>query len=419
VVKLPKQAVTALSIMAASIVLAVLLFLMKSPPDTVEIKRQNLIVDVAVADKETLSIPVFSQGNVEPSTQTNLVSEVSGKVMEVAPQFETGGLVEAGSLLLTIDDRIYRAELKRAETAVATARSALVQEKGRARVARDDLMKYPRKYSSREALALALRKPQLAEAEARLESAEADRQQAKINLARTRIRAPYTGLIKARQVDLGQFVPTGSQVGQIFAVDRAEIRLPIPADRLPYLELPDSRHPDRTPAVELENDLGDRWKAKIVRTEGVLDTRSRVLFVVAEVQDPYRLNTPGQPLLAGSFVKAKIAGRKMSDLIALPRHILRTGNQVWVIDQQQQLSNRYVEVLKTEGDYVYIHDGLVEGDRICLSTIPNAVAGTSVEINTSRLTSSLHQEQTTETTATASPSRLNNSSIDTGSGATS
>ncbi len=389
--KLPKQAIAVTVIISFAVVVALILFALRPAPQEQELAPHELLIDVAIATKQSLTINVHSQGNVRPRTETNLAAEVAGQVIDVSPRFENGGLVEAGDILLRIDDRNYRAELKRAEAAVATAHSNLLQEKGRAAVAREDLKKYPRRHASKEARALALRLPQLNEAKARLNSALADRRQAEINLERTNIRAPYRGMIKSRQVDLGQFVATGSTVGQMFSVDTAEVRLPVPSDRLSYLQLPDSSGAGNQAKVILENDLGDRWPAKIVRSEGVLDERSRVLFVVAQVDDPYRLNSEGKPLRNGSFVKAEIEGRKIPDLVAVPRHILRTGNQLWVVDDKETLRNRDIKALRTEGKMVYVYEGLENNDRICLSSVPSAISGTAVRVNTSLPTSEFVQ----------------------------
>jgi len=397
---LPKQAIAVASIIGLSIVVAVILFALRPAPEQQDVEQHSLIIDVAIATKQALTINVSSQGTVQPRTETSLVTEVSGQVMDVSPKFENGGLVEQGEVLLRIDDRNYRAELKRAEAAVATAHSNLLQEKGRAAVAKEDLRKYPRRHASKEARALALRLPQLNEAKARLNSALADRRQAKINLDRTQIKAPYRGLIKMRQVDLGQFVSTGTPVGQMFSVDTAEVRLPVPTDRLAYLELPNNGQDDTYPRVILENDIGDRWPAEVVRSEGVLDERSRVLFVVARVNDPYRLENPGKPLLNGSFVKADIEGKKIDGLIAVPRHILRTGNQLWVVDDKQTLRNRDIKALRTEGKLVYVYEGLEEGDRICLSSVPSAISGTPVKVNSSMSTAELVKPQSESGMAT-------------------
>jgi len=389
VLKQSNQAVIVAIILILATIIAGAFYAMKPPAETITIVPPELIVDVAIAEKQTLSIAVNSQGNVLPRTQTTLVAEVSGKVVTVAPQFESGGLVEENTLLLAIDDRNYQVDLKRAEANLASAESNFLREKGLAAAARADLKKYPRKQATKDALSLALRKPQLKEAYAKLQAALADVSFAQNNLSRTEIRAPYRGMIKSRTVNLGQYVTTGSQLGQVFAIDRAEIRLPIPADRLRYLDLPSGSQPDAAPLVSIENDLGQQWQGKIVRTEGVLDERSRVLFAVAEISDPYRLDSEGDTLMMGSFVKAEISGKQIDQLIAIPRYILRTGNKVWVLDSEQKLSNRNVKTLRTEGSLVYVYEGLNDGDVICLSTIPNAVAGTKVKINHQSKTSTL------------------------------
>jgi multidrug efflux pump subunit AcrA (membrane-fusion protein) len=151
VLKQSNQAIIAAIILLIATVIAGVFYALRPPAETITIVPPELIVDVAVAEKQTLSIPVNSQGSVQPRTQTNLVSEVSGKVVAVAPQFESGGIVDANTLLLTIDDRNYQVELKRAEANLAAAESNLSHEKGMAAVAKEDLRKYPRKHARNDA----------------------------------------------------------------------------------------------------------------------------------------------------------------------------------------------------------------------------------------------------------------------------
>tara|TARA_R110001592_G_scaffold57536_11_gene174740 strand:+ start:25369 stop:26625 length:1257 start_codon:yes stop_codon:yes gene_type:complete len=389
VLKTSKQTLLSAAVIAAAFIIAIIVFALKPPPETVTITPPALYIDVAIAEKQTLSIAVNSQGTVEPRTETTLITEVSGKIIEVAAQFQNGGLVEKDELLLRVDPRNYDVEVKRAEANAAAAFSNLIQEKGRVSVAKQDIKKYPRKFASKEARYLAMRLPQLKEAQARLDSAKADIAHAKNNLDRTEIRAPYRGIIKARSVDLGQFVSPGTQLGHIFAVDFAEVRLPIPTDRLAYLALPNSNGNQSSPAVVLKNELGLEWQGNIVRTEAVLDERSRVLFAIAKIDDPYGLEGGGDTLLMGSFVKADISGKNIDGLIAIPRYILRTGNKVWVLDEEQRIRNRDLKILHTEGKLVYVYEGLNAGDVICLSTIPNVIAGTKVKVNSTIKTSSL------------------------------
>jgi RND family efflux transporter MFP subunit len=395
-----KQIFGVLLIIAIGIVIAAALYWLRPAPEQVHIQQAPLLVDVAVATEQSLRIHVRSQGSVQARTATNLVSEVAGKVVSLADGFEAGALVQKGDVLLQIDDRNYQAQLKRAEAAVATAESNLSQEQGRSAVAKNDYEKYPRSKVTSSAKALALRHPQLAEAQANLDAAQADLYSAQTDLARTTIRAPYRAIIRSRNVDLGQYLTVGGQVGELFSVDRAEVRLPIADSKLDYLNLPalsdgsgqnnvnddPDKNTDNTvnknqSTATLSDEQGRQWRATIVRSEAVLDERSRVLFLVARVEDPYSLNSDTPLLRVGSFVNASIEGRLFENLIVVPRHILRTGNKLWVVDSQDQLQNRSVSMLKTDGDFVYITDGVQAGERIALAALPSAIAGSKVRIH--------------------------------------
>lgn len=395
--KFIKTLVVCATILGAASAVAVLLYLQRPEPVKVEIVSKPLLIDVAEVVKQDLPVNIASQGTVSPRTQTTLIAEVSGRVVDVSAKFKAGGFFTAGEVLLQIDDRDYKAELKRTESAVASARSNLALEKGRAQVAYRDWQKFSQGVSrNAEADALAQRKPQLAEAQARLDSAEADLARARDNLDRTTIRLPYAGMVRSKEADIGQYVSVGSQLGKTFAIDRVEVRLPLPDDRLSYLNLPsvNTARADRQPTqVMLSSRQGDNtyeWQAELVRTEGVLDERSRVLFAVAEVVDPYGLESERDaPLRVGTFVQADISGKTMPDIVLLPRHVLRTGNQVWVVDGKNRLVNRVVGLLRTDGELAYVQHGLESGERVALSTIPHAVAGTEVRQNSTVKTSTL------------------------------
>lgn len=396
------QAILAFVIISTACLAAVALVVFRAPPEQVSIQRPALLVDVVVARKQSLRVNVSSQGNVMPATETQLVTEVSGKVVVLTEAFEAGTVVEEGELLLRVDDRNYQTNLKRAQAAVASARSRLAQEKGLAAVAAHDLEKYPRKHVNDEARQLALRQPQLAEALAALESAQADLQQAQTDLDRSYIRAPYRAMIRSTEVDLGQYLSVGAPLGSLFSIAQAEVRLPVPMDRLAYLQLPGNAAIAPPAPVTLENELGQQWQARLLRSEGVLDARSRVLFLVAVVDDPYALESQEPPLRMGSFVKADIQGRRFDNVVVVPRHVLRSGNQVWVVNEQGKLVNREVQTLRSAGELVYIHAGLAEGERVSLANIPGAIAGLRVEVNRETPSTALLEEKNPERSAASS-----------------
>lgn len=379
--------ITPIAIITVASLIAFGFYLNRPEPQQAEIIQRSLVVNATRAVKENIRISVQAQGMITPRTKTTLIAEVSGRVIEVANTFKAGGYFNKGDLLLRIDQRDYLANIKRAEAAVATAQSNLASEIGQADVAYKDWVKYKSAVQrSQAANDLALRKPQLEDAKAKLASAMADLETARDQLDRTLIRAPYDGLIQNKNVDIGQYVNTGTQLATTFAIDYAELRLPIPESKLNYLELPTLADGELNvqPTVELVAEIGGyqhQWQGKIVRTEGVFDERSRVLFAVAEIDDPYGVkSTQAEELRVGTFVNAQIEGRMISNLIALPRHLLRAGNQIWVIDNSQQLQNRKVSILRTEGPQIYITQGLNEGELICLSNISGVIPGTKVQI---------------------------------------
>ena len=388
-----RRIILPLAIVSLAIAIATALYLSRPEPEKSTVERQLLLVNAAEVVKQDIQISVRAQGIVSAKKSTALIAEVSGRIIDVSEQFLVGGFFKKGEVLLRIDQRNYQSDLKRAEAAVASANSNLASEQGRADVAHQDWLKYKSSVvRSDSATSLALRKPQMEHAKAQLDSALADLDFARNQLNRTIIRAPYDGLIKARQVNIGQYVNVGALCAEIFAIDVAELRLALPENKLSYLSLPTFNDSDKDnheqSSVELRTDAEgelQRWQAKLVRTEGVFDDRSRVLHVVAEIADPYGVQTPREHILRmGTFVDATIEGRRIENLVALPRHILRAGNQLWVIDQQQRLQNRHVTILRTEGSQIYVSSGLNEGERVCLSTISGAIPGTQVRIASSR-----------------------------------
>jgi RND family efflux transporter MFP subunit len=377
------------AIIMAATVIAVGFVLSRTEPQLAKPEPKVLLIEAAKVVKEDLKISVRTQGTVTPRTTTSIVAEVSGVITKVSPRFKTGGFFKAGEVLLQIDQRDYITHLRRAEAAVASAKSKLASEQGQAEVAYQDWVKYKSNVKrSQAATDLALRKPQLADAQAGLDAAMADLDHAKDQLDRTVIGAPYDGLVNAKRVDIGQYVTSGVVLAETFAVDVAELRLAVPESKLNYLHLPslaDDPHKVK-PSVDLYASIGDeqhQWQAQLVRTEGVFDQRSRVLFAVAQISDPYGLNSPQKQVLRiGTFVDARIEGKVIPNLVKLPRHILRAGNQIWVIDAKQRLQNRRIKILRTQGEYMYVTAGLTEGEMVSLSNISDTIAGTNVRVST-------------------------------------
>jgi RND family efflux transporter MFP subunit len=227
-------------------------------------------------------------------------------------------------------------------------------------------------------------------AEASLAEARAALAQVELDLERTVVRAPFDGRVRERSVDVGQFVSPGIKLGRIFAVDYAEVRLPVQTDELAYLDAEfvglDRREEfeggEQGALVRLTGRLGGRelaWEARLVRAEAAIDEQTRMLHVVARIDDPYLLEavtneTEGLvpekvPLPAGLFVTAEIEGRSVDDVFVVPVMALRDGDRVFVLDDEDRLRVREVSVIRRNRGQVVIDRGLEAGDHVVISPL--------------------------------------------------
>ncbi len=360
--------------------LAVAVFIVRAKP---EAERQPVeafapVVRVIEVEPVDVTLRVRSQGTVRSRTESTLVAQVSGEIEAVGRAFAEGGFFERGDLLVSIDRADYELAVARAEAQLAQAELRREQERAQAEVAREEWEDLGTGTPS----PLTLREPQLAEAEAAVRAADASLDQARLNLERTTIRAPFAGRVRAKHADVGQFVAPGSRLADIFSVDSSEIRLPIPQDQLAFLDVAlDGARGEAGANVLLSANLGGanaRWSARVVRTSGELDPQSRMYNLIAEVEDPYRRREEGAVLPVGLFVDAEIEGRTVENVFVIPRTALRDGSQVLVLDDDR-LEFRGVEVLRLQGEDVLVANGLEAGELVCVSALETAVDGMRVE----------------------------------------
>jgi multidrug efflux system membrane fusion protein len=383
--KLHRKALYPAVLLAAGIAMAFVLLLAK-PRASTEIHEPPAplvrVVPVATGD---IPMVVRTQGRVEPRAEIDLVAEVAGKVVEVAPTLAAGGFFDQGDLLVRIDPHDYALAVDRAKAEVARAEVRIAMEKAEANVA----VREWKDIGEGAAPALVAREPQLAEAAAGLAAARAMLAQAARDLERTAIQAPFAGRVREEDVDVGQFIARGEKIARIYSTDVAEIRLPLADDDLAFLDLNmawrDSQANTPGPEVTVHAEFaGHRWhwKGRIVRTEGQIDPTTHVIHAVASVEDPYgRGSDPARPpLAAGLFVEADITGRVASNVVALPRAAMRGESRVLVVDADDRLRLRKVKVLRREGDRVIVSEGLAAGERVCVSTLEVATDGMKVRV---------------------------------------
>ncbi|MHC4943658.1 MAG: efflux RND transporter periplasmic adaptor subunit [Planctomycetota bacterium] len=327
---------------------------------------------------------VKSQGTVSPRTESRLVPEVSGRVIWVAPSFVSGGFFEADEVLLKIDPQDHERAFTRAQSDVAQRDLGVAQEEAEARLAEREWKELG---EGAEADPLTLRVPQLNEAKAQLASARAALEQARRDLERTKVQAPYAGRVREKLVDLGQYVNQGTAVATLYSVDLAEIRLPLPNEDLAYIDLPLVYRGDEADGagtrVILRADFAGKehsWEGRIVRTEGEIDRASRMVHVVAQVKNPYgRSEDLGKPPLAvGMYVRAEIEGYQVDDVAVLPRASLRGKSRVWIVDSEDRLRFREVELARATREHIIIRSGLEAGERVCLTSLEAVTDGMRV-----------------------------------------
>ena len=332
------------------------------------------LVRTWVADVQTVQMSSVTHGSVLPRTESELIPEVSGRVVDISPVMVSGGFFKKDDLLLKVDPLDYEVALEQARASLASARSELTN----ARKAHDRLLDLAKRQSASQSQQddalnrLRFAQASIREATARLSRAARD-------ITRTNITAPYDGRVRSERVDIGQFVTRGAPIASLYATDVAEVRLPIHDEELAYLELALAGPTDKNlPAVIHRARFAGEdhtWDGRIVRTEGELDPKTRMINIVAQVQSPYQQSDSRPPLAVGLFVEAEIIGKQVDNVFVLPRSALQANEQVYVVTDENRLQFRDVEVIRIVDEDVYVIDGFKRGETISLSTVNNAIEG--------------------------------------------
>lgn len=340
------------------------------------------VVNIITATPQTLRLDVQSQGIVKPRTEMDLIPEVAGKITYVHPHWETGGFFAKNDVLVAIEASDYDYAIIEAHARIAEAKRVLLSEQAQAQQARTEWQTL----GTGQATPLALREPQLAEARAKLQAAEADLGKAQLKRSRCELRATFAGRIREKTSGLAQFVQPGEKLARLYSTDKAEIRLPINSKQLAFVDVPlgepEIAASGQTPVDLIAEIAGSTmtWQGHIVRTEGVVDASNGQIYAVAEVVQPYRHAKGQTPLLAGLFVQASIHGKTRSDVFALPPTAVDAEQRVWLVDNTQKLTRRKITVLRYESERLVVSDGLQAGDKVVISGLPMPIEGMKVKI---------------------------------------
>ena len=380
--RLKRKLIAAVSVLVGSLAIASLLWL-TGPTLSTKLPEVSVpTVETSVAIPERIQMVVHAQGTVSPRTATDLVPEVSGTTIWISPNLVPGGYFKHGDVLLRIDESDYRDAVERASATVDRTEA----EEEHARFELDRLKQLSdADFTSETDVEAAIKLARVADAN--LADARVALNQAERDLARTKILAPFTGLVANKSVDVGQFIGRGTAIAHLYAADEIEVRLPIADRQLAYLDLPPLRRGElqesSAPVVLLSAHFAGRdysWRAKLVRTEAEIDLSSRMIYVVARLdsQSPDLENSDSLPPPIGLFVQAEIQGRTINDIVVLPRTALRDSNRVLVV-KEGRLRFRTVSISRIYRDLVYVNGGLSSGEVVCITALQSVIDGMRVE----------------------------------------
>jgi RND family efflux transporter MFP subunit len=330
------------------------------------------------------TVTIRGEGTVRPLREIELVPQVGGQVVFVSPEMVDGGEFAKGKVLLRIEPLDYQLAVTLARARVKDSESGLKVTEEEAASAKEEwrLLYRNSKEIDKEPPALVAKEPQLAAARARLAADRADLQKARLNLKRTTLKAPFDGRVSDESVDIGQYVTAGKTLATLFSTRAAEIVVPLDDESLFWFDVPGftpgngDGSPDKVITRIAGRDLS--WSGKIMRAEGKLDARTRMVNVVVRVEKPYATRPP---LVVGLFVTVEIAGHRLENAAEIPRSALRENNIVWVVGDGGQLKFRKVEVARLATNVAILRLGLEEGDMVVTFGLKAVTDGMQVRIS--------------------------------------
>jgi len=334
-------------------------------------------VTVLKVQPQRLRLNVHSQGIVTPRMEIDLVAEVAGKVVRLHPSFVAGGFFKRDEVLLSVDARDYELAITQAQAHLAEAQHRLAFEQAQAEQAQSEWQAL----GEGQPTPLSLHVPQLAEARAKLKAAQADLLKAQLQRNRCELRAAFAGRVREKSVGLGQHLLPGEKLARLYSIDSAEVRLPLSPGQLAFIDVPIGlKSATAGPKVSLRAEFAGAnplWEGRIIRSEAAMDEATGLLHVVAEVRTPYAANPP---LLAGLFVQAEIEGREREGVFVLPVGAVNSAEEVWLVDADERLRIRKLDILRHEPDRILVQGGLQAGERVVTSSLQTPVEGMKLRV---------------------------------------
>lgn len=430
-----KKAAIAGGILAAAALGVFFLIRSQSGPEEREPPPSAPLVQTEPVRVRSGAITVSAAGTVRPRAQVEVAPQVSGRVVSVNPALKTGGVVRRGETLFQIERADFRNAVEQARADVAQQEVSVLQAEEEVRLAREEFETFQELESARsdvrvvdeddyaarfvppgglrtdartgvevggEPSPLLFREPQLRAAQAALQRAEARLEDARLQLSRTTVAAPFTGVVRSETVDVGSTVAPGQPVVTLYAADALEVVVPLSDEQaalIPTLFAPGARAPALVTTVYGGTTFG--WRGVVDRAEQALDPETRTIDAVVRVPRPIDGARPvdlgregpelgdgtdlvagaAPPLLVGEFVEVEIDGVELERYAVVPRRALQRGDEVYVVEQDSLLSIVPVTVVQRVGEEVLVlSDRLEAGQPVVVSGVEAPVEGMTVRL---------------------------------------
>lgn len=369
-----------LAVLACGVALTV--YLMKTSPEAQPRKKQPTatLVEVRQVQSGAQQTVINGMGEIIPAREIELKPRVSGEVVDVNAEFLPGGYFKTGQTVLKIDPVDYSLVIQQLESEAAKAESDLALEMGNQHIAKKEFAILNESVSPEER-ALILRQPQLAKLLASRSFAQSKLAQARLDLARTEITAPFNSVVESRNVDRGAKVTESTVLANLVGTDAFWLRLTIPVEQLQWITIPaNSGEAGSTVKIFTQSDSEPEHfrTGQVIRLAASLEAQGRMAQLLVEVEDPLcrkAENTDKPRLLLGSYVRAEIEGIEIASGIRIDRAEIHDGNNIWLMDDEGRLAIRQVDITFRNRDQVIVRDGIADGERLVISALASPIAG--------------------------------------------
>jgi len=379
---------TLLSILVLFVGFSVAVLYVNNPEEAIKVPRvenRGILVETKKIEVGDYRLVIEAMGQIVPAKQIELKPQISGEIVDAESEFLPGGFFEIGEPIFYIDDEDYKIAEKKQRAILKQKYADLKLEMGRQEIAKSELQMLSKNSGYKvKNTDLALRQPQLIKAKSELDKAKSDVDMALLNLSRTVVNAPFDAMVVERNATIGDKVNTQTSVAKLVSTDEYWVKLSVPLKDMRWLNIPDPNDDSKVTLARIVMDGGRGWRnGRLLKVVGTLDNKSRLADMIVTIPDPLLLardeDTDELPVILGDYVKVKMGGKTIQNVIRLPIKFLRDGNVVWAV-KDGKLAFKKVKLIHEDRRYVYIRNGLEDVSEIITSDVPVAVDGMKIRV---------------------------------------